>query len=154
MFREMWRKDRQLSLEEAKEILKNGKYGVLSVIGEDGYPYGVPLHYVMIGDKLYFHSTIAGGHKADSLKSNSKISFTVIAPQEGVRCKSAILFGTATLVPDKREEVLEKIVEKFVPPFAWEQSKGGIPFAKDNIEAYELTVEHLTAKVIDKPDNR
>ncbi len=53
-----------------------------------------------------------------------------------------------------REKVLEKIVEKFVPPVAWDQAKGGIPFAKDNIEAYELTIEHLTAKIIDKPEER
>jgi hypothetical protein len=53
-----------------------------------------------------------------------------------------------------REEVLAKIVEKFVPPFAWEQAKGGIPFAKDGIEAYEISIDHLTAKVIDKPEQQ
>lgn len=152
MFREMRRKDRELSKEEAKEILKNGKYGVLSVIGEDGYPYGIPLHYVIIDGKPYFHSTKEGGYKADCMKSNPKISFTVIEPLEGVRCKSAILFGKVNLVPEKRGEVLERMVEKFVPQFAWEQAKGGIPYATDNVEAYELNIDYLTAKVIDKPE--
>lgn len=152
MFREMRRKDRELSLEEAQEIIKNGQYGVLAVIGENGYPYGVPLHYVVIDDKIYFHSTSDGGHKADSMKLNPKISFTVIEPQEGLRSKSAIIFGTANLVPDMREKVLEEMIEKFVPVVAWEQAKTGIPFAKDRIEAYELAIEQLTAKVIDKPE--
>lgn len=154
MFREMRRKDRELSIKEAKEILLTGKYGVLSVLGEDGYPYGIPLHYAVINDKLYFHSTIEGGHKADALKNNPKISFTVIEPLEGVRCRSAIVFGTAKPVSGKRAEVLEKIVEKFVPQVAWEQAKGGIPFAVNNIKAYEITIEHLTAKVVDKPEGR
>lgn len=48
--KEMRRKDRELSATEAMEILQNGKFGVLSVMGDDGYPYGVPLHYVMIDD--------------------------------------------------------------------------------------------------------
>lgn len=154
MFKEMRRKDRHLSSDEAMDILQNGKYGVMSVVGADGYPYGVPLHYVMINGKLYFHCSVAGGHKTDCLKHNPKISFTVIEPQEGMRCKSAIFFGTATPVSEKRADVLEKIVEKFVPQFAWEQAKRGVPFAKDNIEAYELTIEHLTAKVIDKPEGQ
>jgi nitroimidazol reductase NimA-like FMN-containing flavoprotein (pyridoxamine 5'-phosphate oxidase superfamily) len=85
MFREMRRKDRELSLDEAKEILQSGKFGIMSVMGEDGYPYGVPLHYVTIEDKLYFHSTVAGGYKADRLKANPKISFTVLEPLEDMR---------------------------------------------------------------------
>jgi len=154
MFKDMRRKDRQLSTDEAMELLQNGKYGVMSVVSEDDYPYGVPLHYVMMDGKLYFHCSAFGGHKTDCLKYNPKISFTVLEPQEGMRCKSVIFFGTARPVSEKRVGILEKIVEKFVPEIAWEQAKNGIPFAKDNIEAYELTIEHLTAKVIDKPDGR
>jgi nitroimidazol reductase NimA-like FMN-containing flavoprotein (pyridoxamine 5'-phosphate oxidase superfamily) len=44
------RKDRALSEEEAFKILKAGEYGVLSTVGEDGYPYGVPVSYAYTGD--------------------------------------------------------------------------------------------------------
>lgn len=154
MFRAMRRQDRCLSEVEAKKILQNGKFGVLSVIGEDGYPYGVPIHYVMEGNSLYVHCSMQGGHKVDALKANPKICFTVIETEDGIKSKSAIFFGTAVSVPENRQMVLEKLVEKFVPEFAWEQAKSGIPFAVDNMQAFELKIEHLTAKWVDKPEGR
>ena len=45
MFREMRRKKQQLSFEECQEILNNEVRGVLSVIGDNGYPYGIPINY-------------------------------------------------------------------------------------------------------------
>ena len=39
MNEKMRRKDRETTEERAYEILKNGEYGILSTIGEDGYPY-------------------------------------------------------------------------------------------------------------------
>lgn len=41
MFRPMRRNKQQLSEGEALEVLKNAKRGVLSVIGDDGWPYGI-----------------------------------------------------------------------------------------------------------------
>lgn len=148
---EMRRKDRELSIEEAKQILLDGKFGIMSVMGEDGCPYGVPLHYVVIGGSLFFHCTAAGGYKIDCLEQNPRISFTVVETDDGIRCRSAILFGTALCVPDKRELVLNGLIEKFVPEAAWAQAKAGIPFSKDKILAYELDIEHLTGKYVDKP---
>jgi len=150
----MRRKDRALSETDAREILNNGKFGVLSVMGDDGYPYGVPLHYVVIEEKVYFHSTADGGHKEDSLNQNAKVSFTVIETEDAIKARSAILFGTMELVPDRREMVLEQFVEKFVPDFAWEQAKSGIPFAKNAIHAYRLNIDHITGKWVDKPDGK
>lgn len=63
MFYEMRRKDRLLTEKEAKEILSEGEYGVLSTIGEDGYPYGVPVNYVYLNDSIYFHCAADVGHK-------------------------------------------------------------------------------------------
>ena len=45
MFREMRRFKQQISNEECIEILKNEPRGVLSVLGYDGYPYGMPLDH-------------------------------------------------------------------------------------------------------------
>lgn len=152
MFKNLRRQDRVLSNEDAKAILKRGKYGVLSVIGENGYPYGIPIHYIMSENSLYFHCSSAGGHKVDALKNNSKICFTVIETEDEIKSKSVIFFGTANVVNEKRKLVLEKLVEKFVPEIAWENAKQGIPHALDNIFAYELNIEHLSGKWIDKPE--
>lgn len=45
MFREMRRFKQVLSQEECIEVLKNEPRGVLSLIGEDGYPYGIPMDH-------------------------------------------------------------------------------------------------------------
>lgn len=154
MFGNMRRKDRELSTEEAQSILERNRYGVLSVICENGYPYGIPIHYVMLDDKIYFHSTSDGGMKADAMEKCPKVCFTVIEPLEGVRCQSAIAFGVVRAASELRAAVLEKIVEKFVPEIAWKQAKEGIPYAVNRMQAYEITVQHLTAKVVDKPEGR
>ena len=45
MFREMRRKKQALSKEACERILKDGKTGVLALLGDDDYPYAVPLNY-------------------------------------------------------------------------------------------------------------
>ena len=47
MFREVRRKDRALSREEAFEILALGEWGVLSTCDAEGWPYGVPINHVV-----------------------------------------------------------------------------------------------------------
>ena len=58
MFREMLRKKQQLTQEACIEILKKEPRGVLSVLGDDGYPYGMPMnHYYCEEDgKIYFQA--------------------------------------------------------------------------------------------------
>lgn len=77
MFRKMRRAGQQLPREEAFEILKNGKTGVLAVLGDEGTLYAVPLNYALVGDCIYFHCA-RDGHKTDALGRNSKVSFCVV----------------------------------------------------------------------------
>lgn len=108
----------------------------------------------MIDNRLYFHCTAEGGYKVSCLERNSKICFTVVETEDGITGRSAVFFGTAVCVPEKREKVLEKLIEKFVPKIGWEQAKSGIPFSKDSVCAYELSIEQLTAKLISKPTGK
>ena len=62
MFREMRRKKQQLAEAECVEILNRNTSGVLAVLGDDGYPYGVPISYVYDGKSLYFHCA-KNGHE-------------------------------------------------------------------------------------------
>ena len=67
MFRKMRRFKQEISLEECIEILTNEKRGVLSVIGDDGYPYGIPInHYYKNDNCIYFHGA-KEGHKIDAI---------------------------------------------------------------------------------------
>ena len=64
MFRKMRRFKQGLTREECVEILKNEPRGVLSLIGDDGYPYGLPMTHYYNADngKIYFHCARVG-HK-------------------------------------------------------------------------------------------
>lgn len=89
--------------------LKNGKTGVLAVLGDEGYPYAVPLNYALVGDCIYFHCA-RDGHKTDALGRNSKVSFcvvekdTVIPQIFSTDYRSAVVFGQAQIVEGRRCE--------------------------------------------------
>ena len=57
MFRPMRRFRQEMTREACEEVLCRMPSGVLSLLGEDGYPYGVPInHYYCPEDgKLYFY---------------------------------------------------------------------------------------------------
>ena len=93
MFREMARKKQLISEEECIELLKKEPRGVLSVLGDDDYPYGMPLnHYYCEEDgKIYFHGG-KSGHKIDSIKKHNKASFCVY---DGCTNKSLVIISVA-----------------------------------------------------------
>ena len=74
MFREMLRKKQQLSDEECIKILKEQLRGVLSVLGDDDYPYGMPInHYYCEKDgKMTRHRSVFTT-KATAKKANGPL---------------------------------------------------------------------------------
>lgn len=107
MFREMLRKKQQLSQEECIDVLRKETRGVLSVIGDGGYPYGAPMNHWYNADDgaVYFHCGNVG-HRLDALRQNDKVSFCVYGQQwkeEGSwawNVKSVIVFGRVEIVDD------------------------------------------------------
>ena len=108
MFRKMRRKNQQLSQGEAIEILQTWPTGIMGVIGDDGYPYTVPLNYVFSDDKLFFHCA-KEGHKIDSIRKNDKVAFCVIEKDEVVskafatKFRSVVVFGRARILTEDGE---------------------------------------------------
>ena len=45
MFREMRRFKQQITTEECKKVLKEEKRAAFSVIGDEGYPYTIPINF-------------------------------------------------------------------------------------------------------------
>lgn len=113
MFREMIRKSKQLPEEECLQILKEEKRGVLSVTGDNGYPYGSPMNHYYCEDDgcIYFHCG-KKGYRLDALKNSDKVSFCVYDNgfrREGewaLNIRSVIVFGRITVIDD-----MEKIVD-------------------------------------------
>lgn len=76
MQREMRRKDKAMTQDDAMSLLQIAEYGVLST-ADGGVPYGVPMNFVLVGGELFFHSA-AEGRKIDNIKKNPKASFCAV----------------------------------------------------------------------------
>lgn len=122
MFRELLRKKQQLTEAECVEILKTETRGVLSVNGDDGYPYGMPMnHFYDEADGcIYFHCGKMG-HRVDALKKNDRVSFCVYDHgyrNEGewaFKVKSVIVFGKIEMIdnPATVADITAKLSRKF-----------------------------------------
>ena len=120
MFRELRRKKQLLSEQETLRVLEEGKTGIVGVLGDDGYPYTVPINYVLLEDKIYFHSA-KKGHKVDAIAKEPKVSMTVVEKDDVVSrefttyFRSIQLFGKAYVVEDEAERnvAFRALCEKF-----------------------------------------
>lgn len=148
----MRRKKQLLTKEETIEILKSCTSGVLSVTGDDDYPYAVPVSYTFEDDKIFIHSALKG-HKIDGIKRNDKVSFTVIEKDEIIQetftshFSSVIIFGRARILTEdsEKQSALENLVEKYSPDFIKE---GQEEIKKDlnRVSLIEIKIEHMTGK--------
>ncbi len=155
MFREIVRKKQALTLDECNEILKNEPRGVLSLIGDDGYPYGVPInhYYCEENGHIYFHSG-KSGHKVDAIRACDKASFCVYDGgyrNEGkwaLNIKSVIVFGKVRAVDDydKAMEICRRLSYKFTNDSKYIE-KEIESFGKSTL-CLELIPEHITGKRI------
>ena len=136
---EIRRKDRAVDENAALEILKSGSFGVLSTIGADGYPYGVPVNYAYDDGKIYFHCAKNVGHKQDNLRFSGKVSFTVVTKSDVISEKfttgyeSAIAFGYASKTVTEKEKAL-RIARKVARETAERRDKQNVRGEKANIK--------------------
>lgn len=150
MNHEMRRSDRRLAEGDVKQILMHGEYGVLSTIGEDGFPYDVPLSYAFDGEKIYFHCAANVGHKLENLKFSSKACFTVVGKTQvlpekfATRYESVIVFGLVMPASDKLA-ALELIRAKYSPSLE-EQGKKYAKAVETKVAVYELQIQEFAGK--------
>ena len=155
MFREMRRFKQQISWEECVRILKEQPRGVLSMLGDDGYPYGIPLDHWYSDNKLYFHCAKVG-HKIDAITAYDKVSYCVM--DEGFRrdgewalnINSVVVFGRMRIVKDdgKKLEICTNLVRKFTDDEAYLQKELANAFPRVN--CLELAIEHMTGKLVNE----
>ncbi len=148
----MRRFKQQLTKEETSDILRNSTAGVLSLCGNDGMPYGVPLSHVYHDGKLYFHSALVG-HKVDLIRQNENACFTVIAKDEihperfTTYFQSVIAQGKIRIVEDDEEKlhILEILGRRCNPNDAEALAKE-LKSGASRCHALEMTIESLTGK--------
>lgn len=153
MFRPMRRFRQELSCDETKKILQENGTCTLALLGDEGYPYSVPMNYYYDGeDKIYFHCA-KQGHKIDAIKSEEKVSLSVISKNEVYEEKfttlfeSVVVFGRAKILEDTDEikAYCARLAERLCP-----NNVAKIPeeinSASQNMTIVEITIEHMSGK--------
>lgn len=152
MFREMRRNKQALSEAECLEILGRCTSGTLAVLGDEGYPYAVPLSYVYHDGHICFHCA-RSGHKLDAVRACDKVSFCVIDRDEVIpekfttKYRSVIVFGRAREVTDPKEieDIMRALAGKYSPnegedAFQHEMRSSGA------LCVLALDIEHISGK--------
>lgn len=153
MFRKMRREKQSLSQSECETILNQETSGVLAVLGDDGYPYAVPMSFVYDNGKLYFHSAKTG-HKIEAIKAHPQVSFCVIAqdnivPEEYTTYyQSVIAFGKINIIEDetKKYSAIQKLTCKYAPLETLQSRQNIIQKEWDSLCMLEMDIDHLTGK--------
>lgn len=162
----MRRVGQQLPDAEAISILQRATSGVLSLIGDNGYPYGVPISYVYRDGHLYMH-TARLGHKVDALlthaekpqdpasiaQSSTKAAFCVIDQDEihgaeyTTYFRSVICFGRVRLIEadDEKLAAAQWLGRRYNPGDEEGLTKE-IQRAGRGMLMLDFLIEHLTGK--------
>ncbi|WHH60682.1 pyridoxamine 5'-phosphate oxidase family protein [Petroclostridium sp. X23] len=150
MFRKSNKPHKVLDDQATLHLLKYSEVGVLGTVGEDGYPYAVPLNYVYYGNKVAFHCA-NHGHKIDNLQYNSKVCFTVIGDHKIIPSNStsaftsAIVFGTAHYVENlaDKKKVLDLLMDKYAPGYTNPCNDHAVA---NGVTIVEIDIQHISGK--------
>ncbi|MGH6641721.1 MAG: pyridoxamine 5'-phosphate oxidase family protein [Bradyrhizobium sp.] len=156
------RTDRVMSGEGAREMLGRGFSGRLATVGEDGYPYCIPLLYVCMDGEVYVHTGGGRGHFRASVDHEKRVCFELDAPDQvfdygrfecdsGLAYRSVILFGKIRIIEDRaaKQRFCEALMAKYGKPDT-ERPKGFFP-RLDAITVYAIAVERMTGKEMALP---
>ena len=158
MFREIVRIKQKLSDEECISLLKSETRGVLSVIGDDGYPYGTPVnhYYDEESGKIYFHTGNQRSHRTDAIKNCDKVCFTCYDSgyrREGewaLNVKSVIVFGRIGIIEDKERtaDITRKLCYKFTDDTEYIEHE--LTHDLHRTLLLEITPEHISGKAVNE----
>lgn len=131
--------------------MHRGSHGVLACLGDEDYPYAVPLNYVYHRGKIYFHSAKAG-HKIEAILKQPKVSFavvdedTIVSEKYTSYFRSAIAFGKARITEGQEyREAFLALVEKYSGDQPEEAKQKEIDRCS-RAWIVAIDIEHLTGK--------
>jgi nitroimidazol reductase NimA-like FMN-containing flavoprotein (pyridoxamine 5'-phosphate oxidase superfamily) len=151
------RADRAMTHEQILQALERGFAGRLATLGEDGYPYCVPMLYVWADDRLFLHGSNVRGHLRANIEREPRVCFEIDEPGEvfdygrfecdsGLAYQSVVLFGRLDVADDTatKQRFCERLMVKYGNANT-ARPKNFFP-RLDAIIVYALTVERLTGK--------
>lgn len=122
-------KEHPLSTEQMDSLLDFVEVGHLATLGENGFPYVTPVHFVRMNGLVYFHG-LAVGQKLKNLRADSRVCFEVEGPHQYIQAdtpcdtntayESVVITGHAAVVEDPavKTAALDAIVAKYTPQHA------------------------------------
>ena len=150
------RQDRLLDESDAMELLRNGEFGILSMVesvGEKVGGYGIPINYVWDSENsIYFHCALEG-YKLSCLKESPLASFCVVGHTNVIPHKfstayeSIVIRGTVCieLSPEERMEALMLILDKYSPYY----KDAGVKYTKKSFHrtnVIRLDIKDISGK--------
>ncbi len=149
--KEVRRKDRAITEEEAIALLYRAEYGVLSTVTQNGKPYGVPLNFCIIDHCIYFHCAVEG-QKIDNIRQNKSVSFCVVGDTEilpdkfGTKYESVIVSGEVEEVFDvNKQRAMEGVLHKYAPEF-FSEGINYIGELREKISVFKIIIHKITGK--------
>lgn len=156
MFRPMRRRTREISPDQASELLRTERRGIVAVNGEDGYPFAFPINYLYDAEanKIYFHGA-KKGLKVESLAKSDKVCFTVMgnerrepAEEWAPYVQSAVVYGRCKAIEDAEpfKDLVKRFALKYYP--SADQADAEISKSLKAMALYEISIEHVCGKEV------
>jgi nitroimidazol reductase NimA-like FMN-containing flavoprotein (pyridoxamine 5'-phosphate oxidase superfamily) len=152
MTKPLRREDRRLDDAAAMALLKRGEYGILSTSDKSNRPYGIPVNYVVMQDRIFFHCATEG-QKLENITANKGVSFCVVGKTEllpekfSTRYESVVVSGSADVIANNglKKKVLRALVAKYAPDHI-AAGDDYIDRLMDQTAVVRVSIEHLAGK--------
>ena len=152
MNKKMRRNEKAMTYIECIDILKKAEYGVMSNISTDNTPYGVPMNFVYVENKVYFHCANTG-HRLENIEYNDNVCFNVVdsvdlmAEKFNTKYRSVTIFGKIKKVDSNEEKRngLLALVNKLSPQYM-EAGVKYIAASFDDVTVLRLDIAKITGK--------
>lgn len=136
--------------------------GYLGIMTPDQYPRVVPVNFVTIGDRVYFHGA-QSGEKHDAFARGQKVTFCIAIPYAVIpsywrstdyACpatqffKSILIRGHGVIVhdPDEKAAALQALMEKHQPDIGFRPIDASDPLyakALDEVAVFRIDPERI-----------
>ncbi len=139
------RQDRLLNEQLAEDLLREGEYGVLSMVEHQSGEvagYGIPLNYVWDGESVIYIHCAPAGHKLSCIAQFPLVSFSVVGKTAVISNKfttayqSIVVRGSISsgLSAEERMKALKLILMKYSP----DDVEVGLKYAEKSFHRTEI----------------
>lgn len=154
----MRRRDRELTEQEALEIVRGSRHAVIATCDASGTPYAVPVSPIWLDGALYFHSAAdSEGRRASNLAGNPRVSLcfmtrcrSVYEPPETftVNYASAVVAGRAERVESEaeRHRIARALCAVQCPDAPEESVESAWAHSADRITVWKVIPEKISGK--------